>query len=139
MCCETRGITTQINEYMETSADRVCRAAAEMYGCTYEREIVMRAESAESDPALTPLISRVASGVPGVRRVEPTAYFGACEDVALMMRHVKARGGKAAELMYGTPIAAPHHSGRFDIDESVVPTASRVLAELAIAAAAERP
>ena len=41
--------------------------------------------------------------------------------------------------MYGTPIAAPHHSGRFDIDESVVPTASRVLAELAIAAAAERP
>ncbi len=139
MCCETRGITTQINEYMETSADRVCRAAAEMYGCTYEREIVMRAESAESDPALTPLISRVASGVPGVRRVEPTAYFGACEDVALMMRHVKARGGKAAELMYGTPIAAPHHSGRFDIDESVVPTASRVLAELALAAAAERP
>ncbi len=41
--------------------------------------------------------------------------------------------------MYGTPIAAPHHNGRFDIDESVVPTTARLLAELALATAAERP
>ncbi len=136
---ETRGLTTPINDYMDEAADRVCRAAAEMYGCTYEREVLLRSESAESDPALVDWIVRHALEAAGIRRVEPTAYFGACEDVAVMMRRVQAHGGKAAELMYGTPIAADHHNGRFDIDEAVIPLSAHLLADLAMKAAAERP
>ncbi len=136
---ETRGLTTEINAYMEESADRVWRAAAEMYGCTCEKELVVRGESADSDPVLVQFIQAHAPQTGGITRVEPSAYFGACEDVALMMRHVQSRGGKAAELMYGTPIAAAHHNGGFDIDEAVIPLTVRLLADLTIATAAERP
>lgn len=139
LACETRGLTSQIDAYMEESADRVCRAAAEMYGCEYEREVVLRAESAESDADLADFTARVAQTLPGVVRVERTAYFGACEDVTLMMRRVAQHGGRATELLFGTPIAAPHHNGQFDIDEAVIPLAARTLAELALRTAAERP
>lgn len=139
MVCETRGLTSEINAYMESTADRVCRAAAEMYGCSYEREIIQRGESAESDGVLSAFLAREGARVPGIARVEPSAYFGACEDVSLMMRRVEERGGRAAELLFGTPIAAPHHNSRFDIDEAVIPLTARLLAELVLRTAEERP
>lgn len=139
LCAETRGLTSGINRFMEESADRVCQAAAEMYGCTCEKELVMRAESAESDPELVSFVASHAGQTPGVQRVEPSAYFGACEDVTLMMARVQSHGGKAAELMYGTAIAAEHHNGSFDLDEAVIPLTARLLTDLILATAKERP
>lgn len=139
MIAETRGLTSEINEYMEQTARRVCESAAQMYGCTCEFEVIMRGESADSDPALSRFVLAHAGETEGVCRVEPTAYFGACEDVSVMMRHVQQRGGKAAELMFGTPIAASHHNGAFDIDESVIPLTARLLADLAMKTAKEQP
>lgn len=136
---ETRGLTTQINAYMEESARRVCESAAQMYGCTCEFNVTQRCGSADSNKELARFVLEHAGNTQGIVRVEPTAYFGACEDVSYMTNRVHERGGKAVEMMFGTPIAAAHHNGAFDIDEASIPMTARLLADLAIAAANERP
>ena len=136
---ETRGLTTEINAYMEESARRVCESAARMYGCSCEFNVTQRCGSADSSEALARFVLEQACNTNGIVRVEPTAYFGACEDVSYMMNRVHERGGKAVEMMFGTPVAAAHHNGAFDIDEASVPLTAKLLADLAIATAKECP
>ena len=46
--------------------------------------------------------------------------FGACEDFAHFMHAVQKAGGKSGYLMIGTKLAAGHHNGAFDFDESAL-------------------
>ena len=120
---ETRGATDEINRYMEDAALRVCRTAAEMYGCTMDYRIMGRGDAADSDAALVDRVTERLRTVPGVTEVLPSFNFRASEDITTMMRHVQSRGGQATELIFGADIAAPHHSERFDFDEAVLPLA----------------
>ena len=120
---ETRGATDEINRYMEDAALRVCRTAAEMYGCTMDHRIMGRGDAAGSDAALVERVTESLRAVPGVTEVLPSFDFRASEDVTTMMRHVQSHGGQATELIFGADIAAPHHSERFDFDEAVLPLA----------------
>lgn len=129
---ETRGATDEINRYMEDAALRVIGAAAEMYGCTSERRIMGRGGCTGSSPELAERVAEILPGIPGVTEVVPSFDFRASEDVTTMMHRVRSQGGQATELIFGADIAAPHHSGRFDFDEAVLPLAVRVLTELAL-------
>jgi len=130
MGVETRGETETINAYMESSALRVCEAAAAMYGCTVEHRIMGRAGSADCSSALAKRVCEFLGRQPGVIEVVPAFHFRASEDVTTMMRRVQEQGGQATELMLGSAIAAPHHSERFDFDEAVMPLAVRTLTQL---------
>ena len=134
---ETRGGTSEINDYLEKEARRICLAAAEMTGCTAEIVEVSRAESAKSDPPLVQRIAEILEGVEGVETVLPEASFGACEDVVVMMKEVQKHGGQAAALLFGMPLKAPHHSGHFDVDEGVIPLAARCMAQIVLSVNAE--
>jgi aminobenzoyl-glutamate utilization protein A len=52
------------------------------------------------------------------REVAETVQGGGSEDATWMMRRVQELGGQATYLALGSNIAAPHHNGCFDIDES---------------------
>lgn len=132
MSLEVRGATDEINAYMEETALRVIRSAADMYGCTAEHRIMGQGGAAESDPALAERVADLLRRVPGVTEVLPSHDFRASEDFTAMMRRVQSHGGLATELIFGSDLAAPHHSERFDFDEAVLPLALDVLTTLAM-------
>lgn len=131
---ETRGSTTEINEYMEAEAKRVCQAAADMYGCTFETRFMGSAGCIVCDEPLVEHTIEVLDQVPGVDKILRDIDFGGGEDVTTMMRDVQAHGGQVIELVFGMPLAAPHHNDYFDVDERVIPLAIRIFAELALTA-----
>lgn len=132
MTVETRGATSVVNQYMETAARRVCQAAADMYDCSCEMEPMGQLESAECSPDLVARTMEILSQVDGVEQVLPDIDFGACEDVATIMREVQSHGGLATEMLFGMPLIAPHHNNCFDVDEQVIMLGAKCFAQLAL-------
>ena len=132
MAVETRGATSRINAYMEEAARQVCRAAAEMYGCTVETKFMGASDSVECDGPLARRTEAVLARVPGVSAVLPDVDFNGGEDVTTMMARVQAGGGMATELVFSMPLKAPHHNGSFDVAEEVILLAARSFAALAL-------
>ncbi len=132
MALETRGLTTEINEFMTAAAERVCKAAAEMYECGYESRFMGAAGSAVCDPELVSRVIDSLGTIDGVTRIVEDFDFGGGEDFTTMMAEVQSKGGKATEMVFGTPIKAPHHNGFFDFDERVILLAAKAIAKIAL-------
>ena len=132
---ETRGATAAVGEFMDESAQRICRAAAEMHGCGCEIRFLGAAGTAECDAALVQWTAQRLAEVEGITQVQDDFDFGASEDITNMMRVVQAHGGEATEVIIGMPLIAPHHNDRFDIREEVIGIGARALAHLAMRAA----
>ena len=114
---ETRGASTELNEYMVKEARRVIKAAAEMWDCEYEIEVVGRAPSGESSQEVVDKAMEVAKTLPEFTDIQGIVDFSGTEDFAHMMTTLQNQGGKATYLQFGTTLAAGHHNERFDIDE----------------------
>jgi aminobenzoyl-glutamate utilization protein A len=56
-----------------------------------------------------------------------------------MMQRVQQRGGKALEILLGTPIGGGHHSTTFDVDERVIRNGAEFLAAIYDAVARNTP
>ncbi|WP_306052703.1 amidohydrolase [Natronococcus wangiae] len=117
MEAEARGETTELMEYAKSRLERVVRSAAEMHGCRADVDVVSESPRADSDPELVEVIASVASEVPGIDEVVPTAEFGASEDATFLMQRVQRSGGLAAYLIVGTDHPTSHHTPTFDVDE----------------------
>ena len=135
---EARGETTELMEYVDAHAERVVRAAAEMYDCEVEVTRGSRAPSAESDAALAALVADAARETTGVTSVLDTDDLGGSEDATYLMRRVQERGGQAAYVVVGTDHPGGHHTPRFDVDEATLPTAVEVLKRSILAVEADR-
>lgn len=132
LAVETRGGTSEINDALRASAERVVHAAAAMYDCTVEIVPMGGARSAQSDPALYSRAAAVASALPGLTVREPDPGGGS-EDFTYMMRRVQGRGGLASAMGIGADIGAfGHHTPEFDIDEAVLREAVRFLSVLVL-------
>lgn len=127
MKLETRGETTDIDAYMKEQAERIIKAAAAMYDVEVELRPMGSAAGGTSDPELAEIIGQAAGETPGVTKILPTGDLGGSEDYAWMMDRVQKRGGKAAYMMIGSKIAAPHHDSRFDFDERSLPIGVEVM------------
>lgn len=127
---ETRGADTEINRWMQEEALRLCEAAAQAYGCTCEVRFMGGAGSAVCDGELVERACNILRETAGVTAVLPDVELRVGEDLATMMAAVQSRGGQATELVAAMPLKAPHHNGRFDVDERVILLSAQVLAEL---------
>ena len=132
LAIETRGVTGEINDYMEKSAIRVLEGAAAMYGCTVETRFMGSAGSVTCDEDLVDKTVKILSEVDGVDEIIRSADFGGGEDVTTMMRDVQEHGGQVTEMIIGMPLLAPHHNRLFDVDERVIGIGARVFASLAL-------
>ncbi|TSB47478.1 amidohydrolase [Alkalicoccobacillus porphyridii] len=117
---ETRGSTTEINEFMIKEAKRIIQAAALMYDVEAHIEIVGQGEAADCDEEWKQWIPASLQGSELITNVLPTMAVGASEDVTVMMNRVQQNGGKATYMIFGTPLAAGHHHPAFDYDENVL-------------------
>jgi len=132
MKIETRGGNTEINEFMVKEARRMLQAAADLYDVKVEISLAGGAPASVYDKALAEEIAALVKEKCGYANVLTYVDMGGSEDCAYFMDRVQKLGGKAAYLMYGTPIAAGHHNSRFDFDEDVLWKAAATLTELAV-------
>lgn len=135
---ETRGASAELDSYMFEAAKAVCQGAAQMYGCACDMQILGSAGDVTCDEELVHRTAQILSGVEGVNKILHDVDFGGSEDITTMMRAVQEHGGKAAEMILCMPIKAPHHNGRFDVDERVIPLGARIFASLALELEADK-
>lgn len=122
MKVETRGENQEIADYVYERAVEVLNGAAAMYGTTVELERTGAGTTACGDSELVSLAGETVRALNCFEEVVETVRGGGSEDATWMMRRVQEGGGQATYMALGSDIAAPHHNGRFDLDErSIVP------------------
>lgn len=132
MKIETRGETSEINDYIREQALNVINGAAAMYGATATVDIVGEAKSCTPSEELAKLVAQAASQSPYVSKVvEIDMQPSGSEDATYFMERVQQKGGLATYAVVGTTLAAGHHNERFDYDEKVLSIAVDVLARTA--------
>lgn len=117
MTLETRGETSELDNWMVGEVLRTAKAAADMWGCTLETTVMGRCPSGESSPELAARIREIAAAMPAYTNIAELKYFGASEDFPEMMNLVQKNGGLGSYLQIGTDRAAGHHNDCFDFDE----------------------
>ncbi len=129
---ETRGGNAKINEYMVKSAERIVASAASMYDVDHLLKCVGKADDFEPDPDFAHEIAITAENSGIYKSIFEYASMNASEDCTAFMNRVAARGGRASYMLFGTELAAPHHTPMFDFDENTMTEASAFLSILAI-------
>jgi len=127
---ETRGVSNEISEYMRQKAFEVIEGAAKMYDLKCEMKKAAEAIVAGNSPEMITLAGQVVRNLPSVTEVIPEAFFGASEDVTLMMEKVKGQGGQTLVALFGTPVSGGHHNSSFDVDENVIKNAAEFFAAM---------
>ena len=117
---ETRGATTEINQYVYAEAVRIIEAAAAMHGVTVTIEETGSAAGCENDAALVERIRQVVERQHLFSEIVPAGNIGGSEDCTYFMERVQKRGGQAAFVMVGTELAAGHHDSHFDFNEDAL-------------------
>lgn len=132
MAIETRGETTNLNEYMTKEAINIIENIAKTYGVECEWKVVGQAPGARSNEELIPFIQSAIKAVPGVTSIVSHMDLNGSEDAVYMINRVQEQGGKASYLLFGSPIRAGHHDPLFDMNEKVLKLGSEVLTRLVL-------
>ena len=119
LACETRGESTELNEFMKAKCMDIVEGVSKIYGVSYDVQVTGGTAGGDSDEATTQLYEDAAKASPFIDddKIVRELNFGACEDFAHFMRSVQDAGGKSGYLMIGTTLAAGHHNAKFDFDE----------------------
>ncbi len=117
---ETRGESTELNEFMKTEAIRIIENTAKLYDVSVKWEIVGEAPGAKSNEELIPLIQKEITKMQSVKSVIPYMDFNASDDVVYMLNEVQKYGGMGTYMLFGSPLPAGHHQVLFDFNEEVL-------------------
>lgn len=114
---ETRGVTSELDDYMRTQAERIIAAAAMTWDVKHRIELVGGAKSGESSSGLVALVGQAASQMPAFDEVRLMSSFGASEDFADFMSAVQSSGGQGTYIQVGADLSSGHHTNFFNFDE----------------------
>lgn len=114
---ETRGLTSDLDDYMTQESERIIKAAALMYDCEYSIKVVGGTKSGESSPEMIDIVYDIAKTIPAYSNVVKIKDFGAGEDYSHMMTYVQKHGGIGTYIQVGIDKTAGHHNNLFDFDE----------------------
>lgn len=129
---ETRGATTEINNFMVSEARRILEACAAMYDVQLQVTMAGAAPACLADKELGHEVAELAKAKCGYEQVLEYVDMGGSEDCGYFMERVQQRGGQALYMMYGTQIAAGHHNSHFDFHEDCMWKAAATLTEIAV-------
>ncbi len=134
MKVETRGESSEVDQFMFESAKRVIAGAAAMYGVEHELSLMGGTGSGSSSRAA---VERLAAAAEKIEYFEndlqvDIATMSGSEDFAHMMSVVQNQGGEGTYCVVGTELAAGHHDFYFDFDESCLVPAVELLASTVI-------
>jgi aminobenzoyl-glutamate utilization protein A len=127
LAIETRGATSELDDYMYAYAVRILEAAATMHGCTVQIEAMGSAKSGESDSELAARVAGIAEKLPGLS-IRLREGGSGSEDFTYMMARVQENGGLATNIGVGADLGGwGHHTAEFDIDEAALKTSVKLL------------
>lgn len=125
---ETRGETTEINDYVKRQVEAVIAGSAQMYGVDYEIKTVGEGISAKGSRKLAEVLRKYAEASPAIQATVLEEHTPAgSEDATFFMDRVQQNGGHATYCIFGTELAAGHHNEKFDIHEETLGTAVEML------------
>ncbi|MGF1681899.1 amidohydrolase [Photobacterium minamisatsumaniensis] len=123
---ETRGENRELNSFMYQHVEQIAQAAAMMHGVSVDICPQGEAIGLTNDPELVTLLESIGE-VSGFTQVLREKDFGASEDAGYLVDRVQTCGGKAIYCLVGSDLTAGHHNGDFDIDESRMLSAVKLL------------
>ena len=130
---EVRGVTTELNRYMEMYARDIINASALMHDTVVEINEMGKAYALECDKDfMTQIRSLCQQHLNDLKLPkENLSPLGGSDDFSYMMARVQAHGGKAPYMKLLTPIKSSPHNTTFDFDESVLKKGPRIFASIA--------
>lgn len=130
---ETRGASNEVNEFIYQRALEVIHGAASMHGVSIDVKLMGAAQSSQPSPAWVRFIAQQARHIPQFTSILDRKDGAAgSEDATYLMERVKAHGGLASYVIFGTDLSAGHHNERFDFNEQVIELGVKALALLAL-------
>lgn len=117
---ETRGMTSEINDYMEREARRMIAAAANLYDVKMEIKAMGSAPSGVPDAETSEEIYNLLQESGCFEKLIRRASQNGSEDCTYFMGRVQEKGGHAVYLKAGTAIAAGNHTAKYDFGEDVM-------------------
>lgn len=129
---EVRGMTTELNRYMEIYARDIIQASALMHDTVVEIEEMGKAYALECDSDFMLHIRHMCEQhLPDLKlSKEDLSPLGGSDDFSYMMARVQAHGGKATYMKFLTPVVASPHNSAFDFNEKVLEKGPRILSSL---------
>jgi aminobenzoyl-glutamate utilization protein A len=129
---ETRGETTEINQYVSSEAKRIIESVANLYDVQYHIDIVGEGIGGSSDDEFIPIVEQACASSTRIKRIIPHLQMGGSEDATYMMNRVQELGGKATYMVFCSPLPAGHHHPQFDYEEEVIEVAIETFARVTL-------
>ncbi len=130
---ETRGSTSDLNQYMYDQAINILEGAAHSFQQDLNIKAMGGAKSGESNRELMEKVYQVASNITGLEHIyEKPVNMGGSEDFTYMLDKVQENGGQGTFIILGSDIASGHHTAEFDFNEKDLINGVNLLARLAL-------
>lgn len=132
---EVRGVTSEVNRYMEIYARDIIKGAALMHDTVVEVNEMGKAYALNCDEDFMNRIRMICEEhLPDlVLPKKNLSPLGGSDDFSYLMERVQAHGGQATYMKLLTPIIASPHNDAFDFDEKVLELGPRIFSSIAYA------
>lgn len=123
---ETRGETSEINDFVKQQAESIVSGATAMYQVTYDMKLVGEGKSCKCSKEVAAVLHECVqdAGLTGVLESDESA---GSEDATFFIDAVQKNGGYGTYCVFGTELAAGHHNEKFDISEDTFLPAVEIL------------
>lgn len=133
MKVETRGETTEINEYYREYALRIIENSAKMHNVDYEVKFMGEALSGACSNELASRVQEIGNILGCFNNIVYTSEeSGGSEDYSYMMNKVQDNGGQGVYFTVGTDTKGGHHNSLFDVNEKDLIKAVKVFTVLSL-------
>ena len=134
LVCETRGSSTEVNEWMFEQASRVIEHSAAMYEQEFCITRMGGGGTAVSDSAMCEIVRRASGDIPYFRPelVRNMGQGFGADDACAFLEAVQKQGGMGTYAQIGSHLPAGHHSPDFDFDESLLLPAVELFCRVAL-------
>ncbi|WP_028129260.1 amidohydrolase [Selenomonas sp. AE3005] len=129
---ETRGATTEINDFVRQRAEQVIKGAAQMYDVAVRITPMGSAPGGNNSPGLAEKIRSTAARLGIFDEITDTYDMCGSEDFTYFMERMQKQGKQAAYIIVGGSLAAINHNDRFDFDEHAMVLSASLLATAAV-------
>ena len=125
---EVRGVTTELNRYMEIYARDIIEGCARMHDTVVEIKEMGKAYALNCDEDLMNELEFMCKKYLPDLKLPPEhlSPLGGSDDFSYLMECVQAHGGKATYMKLLTPIVSSPHNDAFDFDEKVLALGPRL-------------
>ncbi|MCH6265404.1 amidohydrolase [Neobacillus citreus] len=131
MVIDVRSDRAEIKDELEERVKSIVEHCALMHGLTSKIDIIGEATTIQPDLELVSVVLEEAKQIDGFTSFKEDCDISlGSEDASFLIKRVQDRGGKGTYMNIGSPLPAPHHHHKFDIDEAVLPLAVQLLVRI---------